>query len=331
MLTAPLAAEPVIWCSGVFDLSATTLILSCVVLGRQYDGNPTWSRRVSFIVIGLAALAAKETAAIAGLLVLVDAFARSKLNRKLLVDIGILIGLVGIVSLIRLVLAYGPTTPTITKYAVQRFLFESFGGLAVPWHLEVIRNMPWIAILAVLLYVVLLTRFFITRAASSDRAAIAAAFWIPISVLPVFSFLYVGPDLQGSRFLYLAAVGWSGLICVIASASHVWQDKVVCALAAGGLVLTGAVGVTHHVGPWIEAGSLRGRIQHALRSNESMRRCSLIALTGLPDNVRGAYVFRNGIAEAIAMASNQELTTNAQPMCAFEWRNEQQDFIVSRR
>src|SRR5205823_551955 len=32
------------------------------------------------------------------------------------------------------------------------------------------------------------------------------------SILPVYTFFYVGPDLAGSRYLYFAAAGWACLV-----------------------------------------------------------------------------------------------------------------------
>ncbi len=331
MLTAPLAAEAVAWGSGVFDLSATTLVLTAVLLARSYGGAPRTGQRALFIAAGMLALTAKETAAVAGALVLVDAFARRALNRRLLVDTGVLLTLAGLFSIVRVLQAFGATAPEITRYLIQRGLFESFGGLAVPWHAEVIRAWPWMAMGGVVIVVALLAHFFLMRSREVDRQVIAAAAWILVSVLPVFTFLYVGPDLQGARFLYLATPGWAVLISTLASATRSPYGQRLSLLAVAALAVASLVGVTRHLQPWQEAGAARARIEQALQSDERIRRCQSLALTGLPDTVRGAYVFRNGAAEALARLSHQTLAPSADAACSFEWRNDLQEFVTGKR
>lgn len=186
MLSAPLAPEAVVWCSGVFDLLATTLILTCVLIARRYEDHPAVATRIQFVTVGIGALASKETAAIAAVLVLVDAWARDAISRKLVTDTGILVFIAGIFSLVRLVSAFGLTTPPFSKYVLQRAVFGSFGTLAVPWHVDVTHRLPWLPILSVVIVVYLLTLFFL-RSGSKRRIglAIAAAAWIVLPLIPI--------------------------------------------------------------------------------------------------------------------------------------------------
>jgi hypothetical protein len=39
VLTMPILVEPVVWCSGVFDVMATTFVLLAVLAGRDYDDD----------------------------------------------------------------------------------------------------------------------------------------------------------------------------------------------------------------------------------------------------------------------------------------------------
>lgn len=60
LLTFPLASEAVVWCSGVFDVLATALVLGCVLASRGYDIAPTIGRRCSFFALGLTAFLSKK-------------------------------------------------------------------------------------------------------------------------------------------------------------------------------------------------------------------------------------------------------------------------------
>jgi hypothetical protein len=75
-----------------------------------------------------------------------------------------------------------------------------------------------------------------------------------------------------------------------------------------------------HLQPWQQAGQLRDRVLHAAAANERLRSCSDVAIADAPDNVRGAYVFRNGLAEAFS--SRLGITVVGSPSnarCAFRW------------
>lgn len=331
VLTAPLAPEAVVWLSGVFDVLATTLVLTCILIARRY-GNPTpAATRIQFVAVGLAAVASKETAAVAGGLVLLDAWARGRRPRPLLVDTGILIVTVGVFGLMRLEAAFGMAGPPVSWYVLQRALFGTFGALAVPWHAEVIDRLPWLPILAVAALLYLLLAFFLERDGTKQRTrlAIAAAFWALIPIVPVFPILFVAPDLQQSRYLYMSAVGWAALIAVVASRRRGGPLHRVSLAVVGGIIAVHSYGAPMHLDPWIEAGLLRDRVESSARGS-GMDTCPTIILSNLPDSVRGAYVFRNGGPEAFARDLRlNAVLGDAGGRCSFRWSDTQLSFVPS--
>jgi hypothetical protein len=54
-----------------------------------------------------------------------------------------------------------------------------------------------------------------------------------------------------------------------------------------------------------------------------------VSLRGLPDHVGGAYVFRNGAAEALA-GLGIAVRLEASPNCVLAWDAVAQRFVVSR-
>ena len=331
MLTAPLAPEAVAWLSGVFDLLATTLVLTCILIARRYGNRTPMATRIQFLAAGLAAVASKETAAVAGGLVLLDAWARERRPRQLLVDTGILIATVGVFGLTRLGAAFGIAGPPDIQYVLQRALFGAFGGLAVPWHAEVIGRYPWLPIVGVVTLLYLMLAFFLEREGSRQRArlAIAAVLFALIPVVPVFPILFVAPDLQQSRYLYMSAVGWAALIAVIASRHRSDALHRVSLAAVSGLIAVDAYGTLVHLGPWSEAALLRDRVE-ASALGSGMDKCPTVILSNLPDSVRGAYVFRNGGPEAFARDLRlNAVLGDATGQCTFRWSETRLSFVPS--
>jgi hypothetical protein len=329
VLTAPLNIEAVVWCSGVFDLLATSLILVCILIARKYDDHPRLAARFVFVAVGLAALASKETAAIAAPLVLVDAYVRRAISRKLLVDTSILIGIVGTFSVWRLASVSGYATP-FGKYELQSLVFGSFGSLATPWHVDVAHGRPWLPIAGGLFLIYLLTIFFVDSATKqARRLAVAASLWVLLPIVPLWSTFFIAPDLQQSRYLYLSGMGWAALVVAVASAGNEGRYlKVLQRVAVGGLIAIATYGVRLHLQPWSEAAALRDRIEAAALEPE-IARCPVVTVRNLPDSVRGAYVFRNGPAEAFArdLQRTTVIDNNAVGECAFRWDAARLSFV----
>jgi hypothetical protein len=332
VLTAPLAPEAVAWCSGVFDLFATSLVLTCVLVARRYEDHPSMATRIQFVAVGIGALASKETAAIAVGLVLAEAWSRDAISRRLLVDTGILVGIVGVFSLARLTSAFGLARLPFSKYLLQRAVFGSFGGLAVPWHVDVIRRLPWLPILGVLI-VIYLSAVFLVEPGSKRRTklASAAALWLLLPIIPIWPIFFVAPDLQASRFLYLPVVGWAALVVVVASEPSRKYLKLLSTAAVVGLILIAAYGTVLHLRPWKEAARLRDQVE-ASALDVGMNRCPTITLSDLPDSVRGAYVFRNGGREAFASDLHLNAIVDNQSVgpCSFRWSDARLSFMQSR-
>jgi hypothetical protein len=325
MLTAPLAPEAVAWASGVFDVSVTTMTLTAVMAARAATADPSRRRRVMLYATVLLALGCKETGAVAAVLVLIDAAIRRQISRRLLVDVAVLTALAAAFSLVRLVSAFGATAPPFSKYLVQRVIFESYGGLSVPWHANVLATASWIAALAAVLLVLLFAAFFAARRIEAPAFLPGAAAWILVAVLPVAPILFVAPDLQGSRYLYLAGPAWAALLCGVAARVPA-RLRPFAAAALATLIAVSAWGVRRHLEPWQAAGAAREAVLAAAAAERRLAGCRAISLAELPDTVDGAYVFRNGAPEAFARLGID--VQDAAPFeCVFTWDAAVQRFV----
>jgi hypothetical protein len=319
VLTFPASVEAVAWASGIFDVAATLLVLLAVLISRRYSDPTPRSTRVALMAIAVAALLSKETAVVVPVLIAVDAWASRRLTRALIVDLAALGVLFVAVGLLRLLFASDMVRQPVTRYLLQRWLFGTVGGLAVPWHHEVITSWPWIPITGVVIAMSLAMAFVVTRSRTgASRTLAASAVWLLAGSLPAVTFFFVAADLQGSRYLYLPTTGHAMLLVTMAWGTGSPTLRWYGTIGLGVLVLLGVVGVTTHQRYWQSAARTRDAILRAAQTDERLRQCGTVNLRGLPDTVQGAYAFRNGAAIVFSDAG-LTLSESAAPSCVFSW------------
>jgi hypothetical protein len=282
-LAFPASVEAVVWCSGVQDLLMTTLTLTTL--------DVMTSRVVLSTVPLAAALLTKETAVATPILA---ALASPRSKR-------------GFVLASLLVLAYVcwrvvvrplPETYAVgpSAYAIKEMIVRAFGTLALPVHARALQGTALAGGTAALGYVALVLDAAWRR--SDDRHALAApaslVAWILASVAPVYSYFFITGDLAGSRYLYLASAGWSVLLAMLMTdaASRV-------GLGAAVLVCAAMAGTTRiNIRSWTAAAATRDQVLKVVGTRLPSG-CPTVWVDHAPDSVDGAYVFRNGLAEAL--------------------------------
>jgi hypothetical protein len=217
---------------------------------------------------------------------------------------------------------------------MQRFLFGEFGSLVVPWHVDVIRSIPWLPITGVIMVTGLAIKFCMTAGASNrTRLAMMSLAWVIVGATPLASFFFVAPDLQGSRYLYLPTMGWAAVLMVMAEDECNEHDDMrtavstmgVCAMVV--LIALGAMGTSFHIRQWERAAALRDQVELAARTDQRIRACRDIRLVGLPDAAEGAYVFRNGATEAFARDLGLRAIVDTDTgECSFKWNPQMRAF-----
>jgi hypothetical protein len=179
---------------------------------------------------------------------------------------------------------------------------------------------------AVLIVISLFIWYFVAAGRRSDRFLFGGAAWILISVLPVFLFVFVAQDLQGARFLYLAGPAWTSLLAGLALSAERVDLRRITISAAVILAVLWAVAARVQMSPWIEAARLRDEVLQSAKSDQLMRQCQGVLLMELPDNVRGAYLFRNGVPEAFLRDAGIHVGDRAAPECRFRWNEPARTF-----
>ncbi len=327
----PTHAEAVTWLAGRFDL----LVTLCILLALLWTlGGRRWLGIIAFVC----ALGAKEIAVVtplllAALLVANGRTARVDLARALVPMVAVGIGYAGFRWLI-----FGGPGGYIGPQGTSALLGT---GLADVWHaFDTIRLFSawpvdvqriwaqaqfapsWGWALAVLLACGIALRC--ARVQRPDETAAGArliwlgvAWWL-IAVLPLLTTGdWDATLLTSSRLLYLPSVGVALLLVSIVShlgllrrdghplGSQRWR-WLLLALIWGGSTIT----VVASNQRWYRAGEqVRAILDQIKQVAPALAPQTTFVLPPLPDNRDGAFVFRNGIEDALRLVYNQDELT----------------------
>lgn len=319
VLVSPIAAEPVVWTSGVFDVSSTLFVLLTLFVAGRHRETARVRHSVTVVVLALAAFATKESAIVLPALLIIHLWtagvARPFAPRF---DWMATVLLAAAYSAFRIVWAAeaGPL-PALGWSDALRAIFSAFGSFAVPWRIVELESspLPWVAIAIV---IVLVTFGFALLNRTTFRAPLGGLAWVLIAIVPVAPFLAVGQDLEGSRYVYLASIGWAALF---SSLVEVMSNRVLARARLTALIVVAAlyvIGLRSHVMPWVRAGQLREAVLRAAETSDAVRRCEHVAVSGLPDSIDGAEAFRNTAVNMFAERGVRLMLT-ASPQCTFTW------------
>jgi hypothetical protein len=318
-LVFPTSVEAVAWAAGVFDVMLVTFVLiACVALTTM---SPGIKRTAAIAALTAAALATKETGVVTPAILVLSCLAASGDLRHIKAPMAASIGIVAAYVLIRMAAGFSTAPPAddASGYMLKEILSRPFATLGLPFHHELLRSHRWIPYVFALLWPLL----FLLSALQwrTDRATAIRVFscaaWVLASVLPLATMLFIANDLQGSRYVYLGSVAFS--IMVLSLVANL--DQSVQMLVAISLIALFAVSTRSHQSAWTDAALERDRVLSAYRS--AGLDCDPADVRGLPDHVRGAYVFRNGFNEAV-----RGVAANGTPQCVVTWDCSR--FVVGR-
>jgi hypothetical protein len=332
-LTSPALSEAVVWCSGMQDVLMTTLGLSAILAATAVgmaserpqaaatgDGvmpDPVRTGVRALLAVGSAALAlgVKETAVVIPVLAGVAAWAAppglkrgiTRLTLAAMTLIAIIYGIYRVAGIYG-VDSHVPSSygQGVSRYLAKQLIVEPFATLAEPWSAVWARTHPFPSLVRALLILGLLVAGFSSwhrREAAFSRAAALAA-WVLLAVLPVFSLFHVSPTLEGSRYVYLPAAGFAMLLASLMGALARTTPGHSASTLIGVLFLVFAApsvsALGAEIGRWNDAARLRDAILAQVAGNADLAGCRSFTASGLADNVEGAYVFRNGLVQALA-------------------------------
>jgi hypothetical protein len=328
--------EAVVWISGMQDVLMTTLALGAVlaVLGLRALPQETPLRAGTAVVLTAIALGVKETAVAIPVLAWLAAWAtpygigRGTRRRTLytMTTVAILYVAIRVAAGIPSEYSQG-----IGRYFFKQLTVEPFAGLGAPWSSSWSQAHPWAGISRILIVALVAAGFLIFRR-RDGRLAVAAvsASWVLVAVLPVFSLFHVSATLEGSRYLYLPAAGFALLLAVLlgAAAGRLKPSIAPLIISLGVVVLSipSLAATRVEIGRWNEAAQLRDQILGSFVKVVPPDFCSTFVAEGSVDNFDGAYVLRNGFAQALKEMGSATVSVTGSP-CRISWT----DHLVVRQ
>lgn len=309
----PASTEAVAWVAGAFDVVSTFFVLVAATLWAR---RPTTWRTAVLVLCCLGGVLSKESAVviplILGVITALTRFGeRLEVRQRVWAWTACAMTVGGILALRALsspaVAGHLATLP-VDRRGWKDMIVRPFAALAVPLRTE--TGITFETYLLTFSLLVVLAAVLTQRVAGdsgaddspprSDSLALLSlgGAWCAIGALPLLGQFYVSPTLEGSRYLYLPAVGFALVLSASVSGPvrRTWLPAL--ALMVTIVVYLGALHEERAV--WRQAATTRDEVLAQAEVRVRSDHCRTIQILDAPDNVRGAYVFREGLSDAMA-------------------------------
>jgi hypothetical protein len=309
----PVGVEAVTWISAFPDVLATTGTLVTVL------GSLAGSWLMTGVGFAVAVLS-KESGVAAPALAIAVCWAAGRQLRLPVVGLGaVVLFVVWRLWFLPLPEEY---LSTPSRYLVKELVTRTFGTLAAPWSSGELATFGW-ALTAATCAACGLVILANARAAivGPSRIVYAGMLWALLSVAPVYSYLFISEYMAGSRYLYLAGAGWALTVATLVSAEvERGGVRMQVALALAAVIGAGSLlAIQVRQQSWRDAAVVRDEVLESAARVLVNPKCETVAVTGLPDEVRGAFVFRNGFPEALRQRAPDVRVVSSDASCVFEW------------
>jgi len=329
----PASAEAVAWNAGVFDVMATAAVLGAVTLGVSVR-HASPARDAALAACCVAGLLAKESAIVIPALLLVAAAfpaAAPEITRARIRAFAISAAVAAGYLVVR-VLSSSAVAAHVRAWPEDRrawkdVIVRPFAAALLPFrtdgfHSPLLLLLVAAALLTLVLIGVLLVTIVQSRQGEAEDAppvAGVAGFaiaWILIGALPLLSEFFVSSTLEGGRFLYLPSVGLALLLAAPLAGARWSARETIAVVCVAGLLATYAIALNDDRQVRVEAARTRDALLDAAGRLARERGCGALTVRDAPDNVRGVYVFREGLREALA-----GVVVSGGAPCAARWTN----------
>jgi hypothetical protein len=302
-LAFPGSVEAVVWPAAVHDLIVAACALTFLVLAGQPLTAIRMCAAAGVLIVGLLSKESALAIPFIGLVVFLDA--RSPRRTPgfwiLLVGVAMCAGYLALrMTLVAIPDSYAQAP---SRYMIKEVLARPVATLSLPWTTAVFNAWPMIPFLWVMTCLMVVAKYAMSASKpATPQVIVRLLVAVIIAVLPLYSILFITPDLENGRYLYLSTAFWVIALVGMASVSGRLTRTSIIAYAA--VLAVSVAGVQVHLAAWREAARVRERVLLAAEKLFETTPCPSVSLGGAPDNVRGAFVFRNGLSEAVAARTN---------------------------
>lgn len=314
-LAFPAAVEAVAWNAAVFDVSMTTATL--VYLHALLRSG--WGSRATAVGAAIAALLCKET----GVAIPLMGLTLAAIRRVDIASVAASAGIALAYTAFRLLEADPPLGHAPLGYFVKEMIARPFAALGTPWTRDEVLSAPVLYAVLPQGAIALIIGSYLTGGGASIRSIVTLA-WVLIATAPLGSYLYINDNLENSRYLYLALVGWCMFLNEILSGQkQAFARRATFAVISGAVVMA-AMGAWRHQRNWQLAAETRDEVLSSVEVVAKDSACERVVLLEIPDSVSGAYVFRNGLQEALRERGSNVVVTSPNTEsfpagCRFVW------------
>lgn len=299
----PRATGAVSWICGRYDVLAVTFVLLTVLVGmRTATATRVRTWLLPIVLTSLGALMSKEVAYVLPALCAALAWrplaARSGLG----------------VPLLRWRVAVSTAAIVATMLVMRVAVFGGMGGYGVHSQVRAMTPLRPLQLLPAFLPatdVIVPTVGFAWLALAGMVFALFAwrapvwLAWMLLAVVPFANLVDLRvPFFEYDRFFYLASVGWALALAASCRAQprHPWQRVVTMACVAG-ILGASAVATRQRNRSWAVASDVAWNVQRTLTAQgASLPAGTAIDCSALPDNIGGAYAYRNGCDAHVRLA-----------------------------
>lgn len=309
----PTAVAAVQWLAGRYDLLSTGLALLALHFAASSSDRRRQGVCVSSVVCAVLAMLAKESAVALPFVAVVlssPTLARASGALRPLVTretTRAMLLLVPVYFALRWILfgglgGYGWHSRLQPVQLLNPFLALPLGVL--PWHLDSplhgFSRLPW-----------LVTCAFSAVAIIWKTPLMACAYGA--AFLPIINMMGSGGFLTSevARLMYFPSVMLSVAVGILVNA--LWRrQQIVALIGASVLIAMGLTSTSRRLSAWRDASLVTSAVTSTLRSHRpTMALPALIDCTRLPDNIRGAWVYRTGCDSQVRLVLGEDAARGA--------------------
>ncbi len=308
----PIQVEAVSWMGGRFDVVATCLTVWALVYYVRFRGTGHTSHLLFALVFFLLGMLSKENAYILPLLLISLEFLVMPIRKLRSVGPFLLLATIAFVYRWIVLGGIGGYANPSGQPATFEIGLQTFEGLLGRAPAQMLLGYNWLQpplfepiLLVSLTGALLLALVLGTSFCKSDKGLLWFGLtWIVLANIPPHPLILVGADLANSRVFYLGSAGLAIVIALLLTGiSHTRLRRCWTAL----LVLFLGAGLLHNVGARRWTGDISREFLSELRRLEPSPAANAeLVFRGLPEKIRGVFLFGAGFAEAIHILYQRE-------------------------
>lgn len=309
-------SESVTWVSGRTDVIATAFCLASLFYFFRQLKKPSKLYAILALFLFLIGLLAKESVIITPLLwvgLLLYDLPEDKENQKRnfkLVGVSFVIVILystfrflfnnGLISGMQYGGVFNLSLPALIEHLIRHLFRALIPPLPYSFRGAVLENLYIIPLL--IFAFLLFTAFWVHKKATmkQKRFLVLMVYLFCVSLIPVIGMKVSLFDSQSERLLYLPGVFATGFFTFFLFS--LFKESKLALIILSSVILFQGIFLFKSNRNWVQAGKLCSEISEIVSEYDS----DSIYIEAIPDNFNGAYVFRNGLNDAVEMLTGKE-------------------------